>query len=112
MKDKIESLENQVNSLAQQVERLQQKLIQLEAKFITTQQNSKDLLSEPTQPLESSKTTQQGNSNLNSNMGSLPNKSFQESDTNFHQAQEASFKSFSETSKIDFKPLSDSHSQQ
>ena len=42
------------------------------------------------------------------NMGSVPNKSFQKNNTNLHQAQEASLKSFSETSKIDFKALSDS----
>ena len=57
MKDKIESLKNQVNSL-------QQKVIQLEAKFMTFEQNSKYALSEPFQPLESSKTIQQGNSTL------------------------------------------------
>ncbi len=57
LKDKIESLENQVNSL-------QQKVIQLEAKFMTAQQNSKDLLSEASQPLESSKIDQQGNSTM------------------------------------------------
>jgi len=57
LKDKIESLENQVNSL-------QQKVIQLEAKFITFEQNSKYALSEPLQPLESSKTIQQ---NISSN---------------------------------------------
>ena len=101
----LQELQNQVDSL-------QQKVIQLETRV---EQNSKDLLthssyfvSEPSQPLESSKTTQQGNYTLNSNMGSLPKKSFQENDINFHQDQEASFKSFSETSKIDFKPLSDS----
>ena len=57
LKDKIESLENQVNSL-------QQKVIQLEAKFMTFEQNSKYALSEPLQPLESSKTIQDGNSTL------------------------------------------------
>ena len=54
LKDKTENLENQVNFL-------QQKVIQLEAKFMTAQQNSKDLLSEASQPLESSKIDQQGN---------------------------------------------------
>lgn len=44
LKDKIESLENQVNSL-------QQKVIQLEAKFMTVKQNSKYALSEPLQLL-------------------------------------------------------------
>ena len=58
MKDKIESLENQVNSL-------QQKVIQLEAKFMTFEQNSKYALSEPLQPLESSKTIQQYNISSN-----------------------------------------------
>ena len=104
-----DALRSQVDSLAQQVERLstalrfgQQKAIQLESKL----ENPKYALSEPSQALKSSKTIQQGNYTLNSNMGSLPKKSFQENDTNFHQAQEASLKSSSETSKIDFKPLS------
>ena len=51
LKDKIESLENQVNSL-------QQKVIQLEAKLMTVKQNSKYALSEPLQLLESLKTIQ------------------------------------------------------
>ena len=53
LKDKIESLENQVDSL-------QQKVIQLEAKLMRIEQNFKYPLSEPSQPLESSKTIQQG----------------------------------------------------
>ena len=55
LKDKIESLENQVDSL-------QQKVIQLEAKLMRIEQNFKYPLSEPSQPLESSKTIQQGDS--------------------------------------------------
>ena len=69
LKDKIESLENQVNSL-------QQKVIQLEAKFMTVEQNSKYALSEPLQPLESSKTIQQGNCqqyNISSNQEKAQN---------------------------------------
>jgi acetoin utilization deacetylase AcuC-like enzyme len=53
LEDQIQTLQNQVNSL-------QQKVIQLEAKLMRVEQNSKYPLSEPSQPLESSKTTQQG----------------------------------------------------
>ena len=52
LEDQIQTLQNQVNSL-------QQKVIQLEAKLMTVEQNSKYALSEPSQPLESSKTIQQ-----------------------------------------------------
>jgi len=47
--DRIQNLQNQINSL-------QQKIIQLESKL----ENPKYALSEPSQPLESSKTIQQG----------------------------------------------------
>ena len=100
---KIQTLQKSYDALRSQVQSLQQKVIQLEAKLMRIEQSFKYPLIEPSQPLESSKTVQQGNYTLNSNMGSLPNKSFQENDTNFHQAQEASFKSLSEDSRIHFK---------
>ena len=55
LNQKIERLQNQINLL-------QQKVIQLEAKFMTVEQDSKYALSEPSRPLESSKTSQQGDS--------------------------------------------------
>ena len=79
---------------------LQQKVIQFEARV---DQNSKDLLSDTLNAPNDRKITQQGNYTLNSNMGSVRKKSSQENDTNFHQAQEASFKSLSEDSRIHFK---------
>ena len=42
----IQILQDQIQSLHNKVDSLQQKVIQLEAKFMTSQQNSKDLLSE------------------------------------------------------------------
>ena len=58
---RIQLLEDQIQNLHNQVNSLQQKVIQLEAKFMTFEQNSKHALSEPLQPLESSKTIQQEN---------------------------------------------------
>ena len=55
--EKIQNLETQVSSL-------QQKVLDLEAKFMTIELNFKYALSKPSQPLESSKTIQQGNSTL------------------------------------------------
>jgi hypothetical protein len=102
---KIQTLQKSYDALRSQVNFLQQKLIQLEASERSEQQNSKDLLSDTLNAPNDIKITQQGNYNytLNSNMGSLRKKSFQENDTNFHQAQEASFKSLSEDSRIHFK---------
>ena len=95
----LQELQNQVDSLAKQAQGLQQKVIQLESKL----ENPKYTLSEPLQPLESLKTTQQEDYTLNSNTSPVRKKSFQENDNNFHQAQEASLKSLSEDSRIHFK---------
>ena len=53
----LEELQNQVSSL-------QQKVLDLEAKFMTIKPNFKYALSKPSQPLESSKTIQQGDYTL------------------------------------------------
>ena len=72
LRSQVDSFRNEVPSLAQQVARLQQKVIQLETSERSEQQNSKDLLthssyfvSEPSQPLKSSKTIQHDNSTMN-----------------------------------------------
>ena len=106
LKDKIESLENQVNSL-------QQKVIQLEAKFMTFEQNSKYALSEPLQPLESSKTIQQDESTLKTqNSLQSPDLTFNdpkrsavlsEVRNTTSQTKDIESKSLLETSKINFK---------
>ena len=59
-------LEDQIQTLKSQVDSLHQKIIQLESKLMRVEQNSKYPLSEPSQPLESSKTIQLGNSTLKS----------------------------------------------
>ena len=56
--DSSSHLEDQIQTLKNQVDSLQQKIIQLESKL----ENPKYALSEPSQPLESSKTIQQGDS--------------------------------------------------
>ena len=56
----IPHFQDQIQTLKTQVDSLEQKIIQLEAKSITAQQNSKDLLSEPSQ-------TQQYNIDSNPN---------------------------------------------
>jgi len=99
MENQIKTLQKSYDGLRSQVHSLQQKVIQLESKL----ENPKYTLSEPLQPLKSSKTTQQEDYTLNSNMGPGRKKSFQENDNNFHQAQEASLKSLSEDSRIHFK---------
>jgi len=102
---KIQLLENQIQNLQNQVNSLQQKVIQLEAKFFTAQQNSKDLLSEPSHPLKSSKTIQHDDYTLKTN-----NEAFQPpfakhgsySQEN-NQGDKLDSNTFSETSKIEFK---------
>ncbi len=97
---KIQTLQNQVDSL-------QQKIIQLESKL----ENPKYALSDSSQPLESSKTIQQDDSNLKSNIDS----SLQENDPKRSSAvlseirnpayhtKDIQSKSLSDDSKIDFK---------
>ena len=101
MKDKIESLENQVNSL-------EQKVIQLEAKFMTVEQNSKYPLSEPLQPLESSKTIQQENSTLEVKKGPYLPENESEVRDSTSRGKEMESKSFSEAPRRPFQPLSGS----
>ena len=109
LKDKIESLENQVNSL-------QQKVIQLEAKLMTVKQNSKYALSELLKRSKAAQIGEQDNATLKPNISSY----LQENDTKIHlnlqkelslteqQAEETKSKSLSDASKSDFKVLSDS----
>jgi hypothetical protein len=80
---RIQILEDQVNSL-------QEKVIQLEAKLMRVEQNSKYPLSEPSHPLESSKTIQPGNSNLNTNSGSYFQKNNQGDKLDSNMLSEAS----------------------
>jgi len=58
----FQQMEKKIQNLQNQVTLLQQKVINLEAKLMTVEQNSKYPLSEPSRPLESSKTSQQGDS--------------------------------------------------
>ena len=57
LEDQNQALQKSYNALRSQVESLQQKIIQLESKL----ENPKYALSEPSQPLKSSKTIQQKN---------------------------------------------------
>jgi hypothetical protein len=96
---KIQTLQNQVDSL-------HQKIIELESKL----ENPKYALSEPSQPLESSKTIQHDNSTMNGKKGPYLTQNENEIRNPAYQTKDLESKSFSEDSKIDFKTLS--HSQQ
>ena len=98
LKDQIQNLQNQVNSL-------QQKVIQLEDRV---QHNSKDLLSDATQPLESSKTIQHDNSTMNGKKGPYLTQNENEIRNPAYPTKDLQSKSFSEDSKIDFKTPSPS----
>ena len=108
MKDKIQSLESQLSSL-------QQKVLNLEAKLVRFEQNSKCPLSEPSRPLESSKTSQQGDSTLKSEKAPYltendPKRSavLSEVRDSTSRGKDMESKSFSDASKIDFNTLSNS----
>jgi len=109
----LEEFQNQVSSLAEQVERLQHKVLDLEAKLMRVEQNLKYPLSKPSQPLEYSKTIQQGHSTLKSQDSSYSaNWVGNQSQVNL-EAKETSnqiSESLSEDSKNNFKR--DSKTQQ
>ena len=98
MDAKIQTLQNQVDSL-------HQKIIELESKL----ENPKYVLSEPSQPLESSKTIQHDNSTMNGKKEPYLTRNENEIRNPAYQTKDLESKSFSEESKIDFKTLS--HSQ-
>ena len=99
-------LEDQIQTLQNQVDSLHQKIIELESKL----ENPKYALSEPSQPLESSKTIQHDNSTMNGKKGPYLTQNENEIRNPAYQTKDLESKSFSEDSKIDFKTLS--HSQQ
>jgi hypothetical protein len=102
LKDKIESLENQVNSL-------QQKVIQLEAKFMAVERNSKYALSDILGAPRETKNIHQGDSTLK-NEKSLQSANLLSNDSkvNFEvkEPRHPISESLSEASKIPLKPLS------
>ena len=109
-----DGLRSQVDSLAEQVERLQQEVIQLESKL----ENPKYALSESPQPLESSKTIQQGDYILEGKNTPYLKQNDPKRSTGSSEVRNTTYQrkgmevsnanSLSDAPKIDFKPLSSS----
>jgi len=99
--EKIQNLETQVSSL-------QQKVLDLEAKFMTIEPNFKYALSKPSQPLESSKTIQQGDSTLEGKKAPYLRENDSEVRDSTSRGKDMESKSFSEAPRSPFKPLSGS----
>jgi hypothetical protein len=99
--EKIQNLETQVSSL-------QQKVLDLEAKFMTIELNFKYALSKPSQPLESSKTIQQGDSTLEGKKAPYLTENDSEVRDSTSRGKDMESKSFSDVPDIDFQTFSGS----